>query len=258
MIIDYGAPVVAVWPGAPAGGTYAVAITRPDGTAFSSPSISPGQPPTVTFTPNMVGRWLINWTSTVEPGAYSDIVDVWAADPKFIISLDDARQALNLPPNTDPAKLEELRLYIAAATPIIEDIIGPVLVASKTQTIPKGWEYGALHYLPVSSITSVQYADLTTVPSTNYEVNLPAGLLRFKYQTYQDVIVTYVSGTPTIPPNIRLAVRVLVKHWWMVDKQDLRNRTDQQQGQGWTPSGFAVPKRVLELCQPKAQPGGIG
>ena len=254
MIIDYGAPVVAVWPGAPVGGTYAVAITRPDGTSFTPPQITTGPPTSVTFTPNMAGRWMINWTSTVEPGGYSDIVDVWPTDPKFLISLDDARQALSMPPNTDPAKLDELRLYVAAATPIIEDIVGPVLVTSYTQTIPKGWTYGAL-YNRAASITTVKFADGTTVPTTAYTANAGHGLITFNYAQSQDVVVTYASGDAIIPPNVRLATRVLVKHMWQVDKQDLRNR--ENPAQAWTPSGYAVPKRVLEMCQPNTRKVGF-
>src|SRR5687767_4892655 len=105
-VIDLGAPVVAVWPGARAGGTYAVALTRPDGTSFTSPGITTGPPVSVEFTPDVPGRWTIRWTSTVVPGAHADIVDVWPADPKFIISVDDAKQALNFPPNPNP-KLDE-------------------------------------------------------------------------------------------------------------------------------------------------------
>lgn len=254
MIIDYGAPVVAVWPGAPSGGTYAIAITRPDGTSFTPPSITTGPPVQATFTPNMVGRWLIRWTSTVEPGAYADIVDVWPADPKFIISVDDARQALNLPPNTAPDTIDELRLYIAAATPIIEDIVGPVINNTYTQTIPKGWVYGAL-YNKAASITSVKYADTTDVPASLYTVNLGASLVSLSASLSQDVIVTYASGAVSVPPNVRLATRVLVKHMWQVDKQDLRNRTNPEMG--WTQSGFAVPKRVLEMCQPATRKVGF-
>lgn len=253
-VIDLGAPVVTVWPGAPAGGTYAVAITRPDGTSFTSPSITPGQPVQATFVPDMAGRWVIRWTSTVEPGAYADIADVWPSDPKFIISVDDARQACNLPPNTDPAKVEELRLFIAAATPVIEDIVGPVTVRTETQVIPRGWSYGALYH-PVASIVSVQYADLTTVPVDTYVSDIRAGLLTFNRPVTQAVTVTYTSGSAIVPHNVRFATRVLIKHWWEVEKQDLRNRSNPDQA--WTPTGFAVPRRVLELCRASSRRGGF-
>lgn len=253
-VIDLGAPVVSVWPGAPAGGTYAVAITRPDGTSFTPPAITPGPAPQVSFVPDVPGRWRIAWTSTVEAGAFTDVANVWPADPKFIISLDDARLACNFPPNTDPAKLEDLRLYIAAATPIIEDIVGPVVVRTETQVIPKGWLYGALYH-PVTTITSVVYADSTTVPVDAYVSDPAKGLLTFNYPTTQAVTVTYTTGTAIVPHNVRLATRALVKHSWDVDKQEMRNRTNPDAA--WTPSGYAVPKRVIELCQPSSRRGGF-
>lgn len=253
-VIDLGAPVVTVWPGAPAGGTYAVAITRPDGTSFTPPAVTTGPPAQATFTPDVAGRWRIRWTSTVEPGAFTDVADVWPVDPKLIISLDDARMALNFPGNTDPGKLEDLRLYVAAATPIIEDIVGPVSVRTETQVVPKGWLYGALYH-KVSTLVSVVYADATTVPVDAYRSNLPHGLLTFCYPVTQDVTITYTTGEAIVPQNVRLATRVLVKHWWEQDKQGARNRDNPEMQ--WTPSGFAVPRRVIELCTPSARRGGF-
>jgi hypothetical protein len=253
-VIDLGAPVVTVWPGAPVGGTYAVAITRPDGTSFTSPGVTTGPPAQATFVPDVAGRWKIRWTSTVEPGAFSDIADVWPTDPKLIISLEDARIALNFPGNTDPAKLEDLRLYIAAATPIIEDIVGPVSVRTETQVVQRGWLYGALYH-PVATLVSVVYADGTTVPVDAYRSNIGHGLLTFYYPATQDITITYTTGNALVAQNVRLATRVLVKHWWEQDKQDIRNRSNPEMT--WTPSGFAVPRRVIELCQPSARRGGF-
>jgi hypothetical protein len=250
-----GAPVVTVWPGAPAGGTFAVAITRPDGTSFTSPAIIPGPPVKATFVPDMAGRWKIRWTSTgAESGAYADIANVWPTDPKFIISVDDARQAANLPPNTDPAPIEAPPFDVAAPTPVIEDIVGPVSVQTQVQTVPKGWSYAALYH-SVGSITSVIYEDLTTVPADAYVTNLGAGLLTFKYPVPQAVTVTYTTGSAEVPHNVRLATRVLIRHWWEIEKQDLRNRNNPDQT--WTPTGFAVPRRVVELCRASSRRGGF-
>jgi hypothetical protein len=203
----------------------------------------------------VAGRWKIRWTSAVEPGAFTDVADVWPTDPKLIISLDDARMALNFPGNTDPAKLEDLRLYIAAATPIIEDIVGPVSVRTETQVVPKGWLYGALYH-PVSTLLSVMYADGTVVPTDTYRPNIPHGLLTFNYPALQDVTITYTTGNAIVSQNVRLATRVLVKHWWEQDKQGARTQGANAE-MTWTPSGFAVPRRVIELCQPSARRGGF-
>lgn len=250
-VIDLGASVKAVWAGAPAGGTHAVALTRPDGTTFTPPAIS-GPPVSVEFTPDQAGRWLVRWTSTVVPGAYSDVVDVWPADPRLIISLDDGRAALNMPPNTPQSTLEDLRLYLCAATPVIEDIVGPVLVRTITQTVQKNWSFAAL-YERAAALVSVVNADASVVPATSYTFDAAAGLITFSAPTSQVVTITYTSGSAIIPQNVRLAAQELVRHLWQV-KQRPQAPTP---GEAYTPSGFAVPKRVIELCKPSAKVGGF-
>lgn len=254
---DLGAPVTAVWAGAPAGGTHAVSITRPDGTAFTAPTIS-GPPVSVEFVPDMAGRWSVRWTSSGNAiGAYSDVVDVWPTDPRFIISLDDARSALNMPANTSADALDDLRLYIAAATPVIEDIVGPIVVKTTSQHVNKGWGYAALYERP-NTITSVVYDDLSTVPATAYNADLQSGLVTFYCAVSQGVTITYTTGNAEVPQNVRLATRELVRHWWQLGKQLQRpGGSGAPPAEVWTPSGFAVPRRVMELCAGNARVDGF-
>jgi hypothetical protein len=177
---------------------------------------------------------------------------VWPNDPRFIISVDTARAALQLPVNTAPGILDDIRLYIAAATPVIEDIIGPVVVRTETQTVHKGWNFAALYERPVSSIVSIIGEDTTPyVVTDDYTFDAQAGLVTFRSSTTQDVVVTYTVGTAIVPPNVQLATRELVRHWYQVGMQGQRSSAVGQPGmETWTPSGFAVPRRVMELCAP--------
>lgn len=258
-VIDLGAPVTSIWAGAPSGGTYAVSLTRPDGTSLTPPAINSGPPASVEFLPDMAGRWMIRWTSsgTGTAGAYSDVVDVWPADPKFIISVDDAKNALNMYGSIDPNTLDDLRLYIAAATPVIEDIVGAITVRNETQHVAKGWSYAAL-YQRAATLTSVVFDDATTVPADLYEFDSQAGLLEFHSPLPQGATITYSTGAASIPQNIRLGTRELVRHWWQLGKQTTRHpAVGASPAEAWTPSGFAVPKRVIELCQPSKRLGGF-
>lgn len=254
--IDLGAPVKAVWTGAPATGTITVAVTRPDGTSISPPSVSSQPPITATFVPDMAGRWLIKWTSTNPASSYTDIVDVWPADPRFIISLDDALAALNMT-TTDEKQRDDLRLYIAAATPVIEDIVGTVVTKTVVQKADGGHGSVTLWETPVS-ITSVTENGTAT---TDYWLDEQAGILYGGSQTSARtfppgrgaIVITYTAGTNVIPQNVRLGTRELVRHWWQIGKQGGGraapvNTTAHMDV--WTPSGFAVPRRVMELCQP--------
>ena len=249
--VDLGAPVKAVWSGAPATGTIAVAVTRPDGTTFPAPSVSSQPPITTTFTPDMAGRWLLRWTASAGgTGAYTDIIDVWPNDPRFIISLDDAKEALNMI-TTDQKQLDDLRLYICAATPVIEDIVGPVVPRTVVQKIDGGADRIVLWDVP-TAITSVT-ENGTTI--TDYYLDSQSGILyggtstvgrRFA-QGRGGMVVTYTVGMPVIPQNVRLATRELVRHWWQFGKQ--AKRSPDMIPEAVTPLGFAVPRRVMELAQ---------
>lgn len=255
---DLGAPVKSVWSGAPTGGTVAVAIKRPDGTTFSAPAVQrDGGGAFVTYVPDMAGRWFLAWTSTSPTGAYTDIVDIWPADPRFLISVDDARAALGFATGNAPAAwLTDLRLYIAAATPVIEDIVGPIVPKTYTQTVRKGWNFAALYEYPVDSITSVTYADATVVPSSDYTFNADTGLVNFNYSTTGDAVISYTAGSVDIPPNVRLATRELVRHWFQ--QGQMTQNVGVQGDTAFTPGlGFAVPRRVMELCAPNGRPGGF-
>ncbi len=197
----------------------------------------------------------MRWTSTTPAGAFTDVVDVWPADPRFIIPLDDARSALNIPANASPSVLDELRLYVCAATPVIEDIVGPVVVRTVTQAVQKNWSFAAL-YERANTLVSVVNADATVVPASSYTFDIGSGLLTFNSPTSQVVTITYTAGAAIIPQNVRLAAHELIRHLWQVGKQAVRPQ-GAQPGDVYTPSHFAVPKRVIELCQPSARIGGF-
>jgi hypothetical protein len=207
----------------------------------------------------MAGRWLIRWTSTGVLNVYSDVVDVWPTDPRFIISTDDARSALSWPINAaDPNQINDLRLYIAAATPVIEDIVGTVVLKSVTQVVQQGWNYTALFH-DLTQLTSAIYADLSTVPADAYRVDEQAGLVYFNSTLSQNVTLTYTTGSGVIPQNVRLATMELVRHWWQIGRQGMRpqNGALPVTAEAFTPSGFAVPRRVIELCAPNDRIGGF-
>ena len=152
----------------------------------------------------MAGRWFLTWTSTTVVGTYTDIVDVWPADPRFLISTDDARSALGWPSGVVQAGwIDDLRLYIAAATPVIEDIVGTIAKVNFTQVIQKGWNFAALYERPVNSIISIVYPDATTIDSDDYTLNANSGMLYLDVTTTDAATVTYSAGVTAVPQNVR-------------------------------------------------------
>lgn len=213
----------------------------------------------------MPGRWLVSWISSSPGGAYTDIVDVWPADPQFIISLDDAKNALSITAPMTPANQDDLRLYVAAATPIIEDIVGAVVPRTITQ-IADGNQWAiSLWEKPVTIVKVLEGGLASEILPGDYVVDYNAGIIsagrvyapRRFMPGFNSVSIQYTVGQQVIPPNIRLATRELVRHMWQLGHQSNRNASQPQMADAWTPSGFAVPRRVIELCSPSERVGGF-
>jgi hypothetical protein len=260
--IDLGAPATVTWPAAPDTGPYALAVKKPDGTTLApAPTVDGYKESTsASFLPTMAGRYLLSWSAN-GASAYTDVLDVWPADPRFLIPLEEATTGLRFAPNVDPAKSSDLRLYLAAATPVIEDITGALLPETRTHSSWGGSRSVVLPHLP-SQILSIT---LDGVPVTAYVPDLASGIVysgsRQAVTAFGigDLVITYKTGAAEIPPNVRLAARELVRHWWQIGMQASGGgaRGSQPDSEVFTPSGFAVPRRVMELCTPHQQVGGF-
>lgn len=230
-------------------------ITRPDGTTTTvTPTTSATGLYAATHVSTQAGRYRCTFTgSGANSGAlpWSDVADVWPADPRLIISLADAKAEINLPASVT-INDDELRLYIAGTTPVIEEIVGRVLTATLTETFDGG-KAAVLLSERATAITSVTVGGVAT---TNYVANLDAGIVyagstssptSFTWGR-QNVVVTYTTGGSTIDPNIVLAARVVAAHLYQVGQQGRRgkNVTDEITVLS---SGFAVPTRAVELCR---------
>lgn len=227
-------------------------ITRPDGTtATATPTTSATGLYSVAHVSTQAGRYRCTFTgSGTNSGAlpWSDVADVWPADPRLICSLADAKAELNHDTNVND---DELRLYIAAATPVVEEIVGRVLSATVTET-HDGGKPAVLLGEVASAITSVTVDGVAT---TDYTANLSSGIvwaggssspMPFTYGR-QNVVVTYTAGASSVDPNIVLAARIIAAHLYRVGQQKRgRNANDDVTVLS---SGFAVPSRAVELCR---------
>ena len=192
------------------------------------------------------------------------------ADPHFIISLAEARAALGTAV-ANTTKDEDLRSYIYAATPVMEDICGPILRTSRVETYDGGGPTLALLWSPVISISSIleSYGNNmrtltlqdpfagTGQDGYGYTVDLASGIVTRRSAGVsrpfalgrRNVQVSYVSGRATIGGNIILGTRRLVKFLWQQDQQGFRpSMGAPDTAMTTTPAGFAVPRAVIELC----------
>ncbi len=243
-------------------GTVVCSVGLPDGT-----TVTPAVAKTTTgtyqaaYTPTIPGRHNVRWVATgANAASYTDVFDVLAADPRFIISLSDAKDSLNI---TNTAHDEELREYLAAATDVIESIAGPVLARTVVETYDGGCTSLLLRNVPVASVTSVVEASTTLAP-TDYAFDPVAGTLTrvvgiqpYSWRVgFQNIVVTYTVGSSTVPYYVILAARELIRHWYQRGQQAPRPAfggaaadTD-----GVYVAGFAIPNYVVGMLSPS---GGI-
>lgn len=156
----------------------------------------------------------------------------------------------------------DLEAYVQAATPVIEDIVGSVLLTGKSRTFDGGGSVIILNDRVVS-ITSVTE---TGVASPGYTFDGQAGLLYAGTSSVSrtftagvfNVVVAYQAGFSVIPQTLKLAARELVRFWIQQGNQALMPAYgDAPEAGSYTPQGFAVPKRVIELCAPFQSLGGF-
>ena len=177
-----------------------------------------------------------------------------------ILTLAEARSAIRLPANDTSKDADLTDTYIPATTAVIEDLIGPVMQATRTYVTDGGWGALMLPALNVVSITSVEDTGATLVAGTDYVTDLSAGIiyrgstaapLAFDYGR-QSVTVTYVAGPYTdpalVPANIKLAARIILAHLWQADQQGYRpDFGGPDNAVVMSASGYAVPRRAVEL-----------
>lgn len=177
-----------------------------------------------------------------------------------LITLEYAREGLNFK-TADTTRDADLTTYVQAATPVIESLVGPVLEVTRTKRFPGG---GTAVVLPEVAATVVEVSEDGTVTtdfvfdsdSSIVYAGDPAGSRTFTDGVLA-VSVEYTAGFAVVPETLQLAARELVRHWWQQGKQSNRPAFDEGAEFGQTPQGFAVPRRVVELCQPYVKVPGF-
>lgn len=256
-------------------------ITLPDLTTVTP---TPTNPTTgtylVTFPLTQGGHYDISVVGT-GTGAFADndVFNVAGTPPGFIISLSEARRGLGLQVGNTVSD-EDLRSFIAGATPIMEDLIGPIVARTRVETYDGGRPQIALLGAPIKSVTTViesygsSYQRTLTLQdifsgggtdSYAYTVDLTGGILTRRAAGVavcfvggvRNIQVAYVAGQ-TLTGNHLLATRRLIRHLWQSEQQGFRPAFGAPDSMGTTPSGFAVPRAVIELCAGSTRAPGIG
>lgn len=193
-----------------------------------------------------------------------------------IVELDEVKEYLNLD-SADRVHDAELLRFVAALTPVVEHLAGPVLPRIvQNETYDGGYWWISLRHRPVISVEQIiEYRgpipynlqqvptpDLGTIYSYMFEPpgrvvrrTVGGGVTPFPPGADQ-VFVTYTAGRLIIPENIRMATLELVRVNYQRTQQAGGGRigaaaavSDEELGA--TPMlGFLVPGRVREFLQP--------
>lgn len=241
--------------------TPTATVTQPDGTIALADVSSPGVGVYVaTYVSSMAGRHLVVWQAWgVNSGdfPYTDQTDVWPINPRYLIGLGDARAQLKLPAGVTVHD-DDLLLYIAAATPIIEDLVSAaVLPQTVEERRDGGGQVIRLWRGPVRSMTGITEDGVSLVEGEGFVVD-EAGLVwrgtsprsACWRRGARNVVITYEVGPAQIHPAVLTAARELVAH----QVQARFGPRPAMPTTGDTPytlaAGFAVPNAVVEKLQP--------
>jgi len=169
-----------------------------------------------------------------------------------VLTLQQAKDYLDITANTYDT---ELQAFIDSAEAAIAKKVGPLTSVTTTKQVDGRGRALVLPCTPVVSLTSVtgntgevvSPADLTVLPPGI--VRYTAGGACFPAEWYT---VVYQSGRASVPADLLLAVKRLLKRMW-----------SSQRGSGARPGSspeaagpaFAMPNEVLELLAPYMQPG---
>lgn len=201
-------------------GTVALTVTLPDGTdsnpAVPAPSVTGEY--RITYVPATPGRYSWRAVTTVPATSFGDVFEVRQQVSPSLISLADAKRALNIPSSTTTFD-DELREYTEAVTRVVEDFIGPVVVRSYTRRL---WGYDWCVRLPhsqIREITSVTViSDSTTVDVSLLSFDSLTGIVRYKDLVsrfpYGELDFTYTVGRDYVEPSWTLAAKLILQSNW--------------------------------------------
>jgi hypothetical protein len=272
-----------VLPGSPVGTVAVLTVTAPDGTT-TTPAVTAtgtlGSIYTATVPATLAGTYLLVWTAT------GTVVDAVADQFSVIVAgldlanLHDVKTELRLS-QVDTTYDEQLRTWLKAATAVVENITGPILPAHRVDVMDGGNDFFVLPFRWVQSIQDLHETRgvtnyvLTEQPlgsATNawgYTWDRNTGMVVRRTSTsapmnFPDgtnvVSVSYTLGMLTIPEDIQMAAKKLVKHWFGKSDQPFRAAFTAQPAEdmGMTNVGnYMVPNELIEILEPWRRRPGI-
>lgn len=159
--------------------------------------------------------------------------DVFDPFEVTVLSLSDAKDALNIPAATTTYDTE-LAGYLAGLETNLERLIGgPIVTRPVTErvTAGTGWDTLAVRQRPLVAVTAI--VDISTGASmslTDLEIDSNAGIIRRRWRYPfvsfgRDFMVTYTAGLGTaVPAAFNTAARMILADWWATQRGESSTR----------------------------------
>jgi hypothetical protein len=228
------------------------------------------------------GVWLVRWTATGTGVGWSSETQfqVRPVGVEQLVDLPSVKSHLNIPSN-DTRQDDELQGFILAAADLARDFCGPFLPETHTEYHDGGSPTIVPDWLPVAKVLSVtEYYGTSAFPLTEQPLDSPTNAFAYTvdYTTGQiarrafsgdaarfadgvkNIRIVYTAGLGVVPWHVRLGTLELVRHLWQLTQQGGRPKFGSSGYDGsdvTTPTGFALPNRVIQLWGPKRRAPGI-
>lgn len=172
---------------------------------------------------------------------------VLLADVKAHLDIQTSSNDVDLQAMIDAAEATIAQILNAGSGLASESVSTRVAGRTRTLVLTRG---------PVLSITSVTGSLSGVLSLSDLDIDLEHGLIHYpplQLLAFLDPFYTvvYDVGFASLPPDLALAVKELVRHFW-TSRRGPTGRVGSEVPSG---VGYALPNRVLELLAPRMQPG---
>lgn len=248
-VVNYvGAPIELTWTSSDTAAA-SLTVTQPDGTVLAPARVvtSDGAAHQATFTPTLPGRHLVEWTSPADSNV--DVVDAWPKDPRYLVSVAQVRDRLRTRENKAGDKFESLPLYIAAASAVVESLVGPQFTSEETVTLvsPNGQRAVTLPHINIA--VAAVAVDGSNLDVGAYSVDEDAGIVWVDIGKQSKVQIDYTVGGSVVPVAAQMACLEIIAHSWQQTRQGVAAVDPTSSGTTLISMGYAIPNRALEWLQ---------
>ena len=174
-----------------------------------------------------------------------------------VLTLALAKTHLNI---TTSAQDTELQTFIDAAEAVVALRCGPLASTATTVRVDGCGGVLVLPVTPAVSLTSVTPVGGSAVTLSDLYLDTAAGVVSYNSGSFASGLydVVYQAGRTTVPADLLMGVKELVRHLWETQRGPTRrpgSSSFDSTANTVPGAAYLLPNRVSELIAPHVQPG---